>query len=74
MPMMYEGFDVDVLAQEQTLKPKPKREESIWFTGYQKLGMEWYDYPFIPEIPLDVRYDSFKRRLAAATEKIGKVT
>jgi hypothetical protein len=72
MALMYEGWNVEHLSQEQTLNPKPKRDHGQWFTGYQKLGMEWYDYPFIPEIPLDVRYESFKRRLATATDNIGK--
>lgn len=61
--MIWNGIDVDVWGPAQTLKPRQKMRGYFWFTGYDELGsFDWWNY--IEEIPLDIRYASFKARLA----------
>lgn len=61
--MATQGIDVDFWSQRQTLSPaKPKGVG--FYSGYDVLSANhWSD--FVPPIPLDERYASFKRRLAA---------
>lgn len=63
----HNGVHVDTWAQTQTLNPHyytwPK------YSGYDVLWCGWRDLG-IPELPLEVRYDSFKRRLGIAQARV----
>jgi hypothetical protein len=62
--MNYQGMDVDAWAQAQTLNPAPSRTAASaagYYTGYDSLDMHWS--ALVPELPLEVRYASFVRRL-----------
>lgn len=62
MREIYEGIDVDTWSYSQTMRPRPAKLES-WYTGYGLLTQaQWYDLD-LPEIPLDIRFRSFSRRL-----------
>ena len=57
-------LDVDAWAQTQTLCPKPLTSRGF-YAGYDLINLQWYDLG-VPEIPLDERFVSFKRRLDGA--------
>ncbi len=67
--MIWNGINVDFWSPKQTMNPKPKGSIYQRYYGNEplSLGMHWSNY--IPAIPLDMRYDSFKRRLAKAMAK-----
>lgn len=65
MKEMYQGVDVDFWAQQQTASPPPQGGFQA-YSGWAPLRLSLHWSNFIPAIPLDIRYKSFKRRLDAA--------
>ncbi len=66
--MTWNGLDVDFWGPRQTLSPKPI--EDVWFAGnwYVSMNTHWSD--LIQEIPLDIRYQSFTKRLDKALGRV----
>jgi len=60
--MLWQGIDVDVWGPIQTLSPKVNNTDWLFFTGYDTLKFDWAG--IVRGIPLDIRYASFKERLA----------
>lgn len=71
MVELYNGVSVDYWAQDQTLNPPPNRSNySLWDEVMGNLRMQWYDL-CIPEIPLDIRFKNFQKRLKQCCDKHG---
>lgn len=69
----YKGLGLDHWCPIQTLKPRPEGRSGQWYAGYDLLSNEWFDFIEI-DIPLDIRFSNFTKRLKAATErKLGKI-
>lgn len=65
---LWNGVEVDTWSSVQTRRPKPKHSPDTWHSGYALMNVQWYDLG-IPEIPLNIRYESFKRRLESAINR-----
>lgn len=65
--MIWNGIDVEYWSQKQTLYPFMFRSNSMrvqWYAGYEAIGD--YAPDWVGAIPLDIRYQSFTKRLDKA--------
>lgn len=67
--MIWNGIDVGVHGPHQTISGLTPAVAN-WYTGYDAILVRPSDLG-VPEIPLEVRYESFRRRLSKAIEKHG---
>lgn len=65
---IWNGIDIDVWSPIQTLSP-PKPQANRWYCGLDTIGIfHWSE--FVPEIPLDLRFENFCQRLGRAQERL----
>lgn len=60
----WHGLDIDFWSPIQTLSP-PRSVQMNLYAGYDPIDFG-SGYDFVEQIPLAIRYQSFKRRLAKA--------
>ncbi len=68
-PMIWNGLDVDFWGPTQTRNPPKDRTamKIAWYNGFDTLRI---DADMVERIPLDIRYQSFTKRLDKALGRV----